>query len=309
MTDLTVRRVRYDFASEDVPFNWNPERPAFSMFCNMLTFAGPGFETFIVDATREAIPLMRDPADVEDANAYLRQEAQHSAAHMSHYRGLIRTWPGLQETMDAVHDSFKRLTATKPLEWRLAYVACIENTFTPYFRTFIEHDDLLFAPGDERVASLMLWHFVEEMEHRSSALRVYDAVNGSYAYRFKVLFEMARHMSEILAIVTDGFRTHVPTADGGHIVDLLPQRLTPRAMLAANLANRRLARSGRGASTYTGIPKREVLDMVIGLIKCQAPGHKPVDERIPAFATQWFARYDEDPDIASRFYSTAGAGA
>lgn len=33
-----------------------------------------------------------------------------------------------------------------------------------------------FAPGDARVASLFMWHFVEEIEHRSSAPILYDAV-------------------------------------------------------------------------------------------------------------------------------------
>jgi hypothetical protein len=61
MTDLRVRRVRFDFASADVPFNWQPERPAFAMQCNVISFFAPGFEKLIVDATREAIPSHRRP--------------------------------------------------------------------------------------------------------------------------------------------------------------------------------------------------------------------------------------------------------
>jgi hypothetical protein len=69
MTDLQVRRVRFDFASSPVPFNWQPERPAFAMQCNVISFFAPGFEKLIVDATREAIPLMRRPGEVEEAEA------------------------------------------------------------------------------------------------------------------------------------------------------------------------------------------------------------------------------------------------
>ena len=72
MTDLRVRRVRFDFAGGDVPFNWQPQRPAFAMQCNVISFFAPGFEKLIVDATREAIPLMRRPEDVAEAEAYLR---------------------------------------------------------------------------------------------------------------------------------------------------------------------------------------------------------------------------------------------
>ncbi len=73
---------------------------------------------------------------------------------MSHVRALSRRWPGLQQTMKEVIASFDQLTATKPLAWRLAYPAVVEATFTPYFKVFLDHEDKLFRPGDERVASL-----------------------------------------------------------------------------------------------------------------------------------------------------------
>ena len=42
----------------------------------------------------------------------------------------------------------------------------------------LDNEETLFRPGDDRVASLFMWHFVEEVEHRSSALVIYDAVVG-----------------------------------------------------------------------------------------------------------------------------------
>ncbi|WP_368681804.1 metal-dependent hydrolase [Mycobacterium intracellulare] len=301
MTKLQVRRVRFDLAGDDVPFNWNPLRPAFAMQCNMITFFAPGFEKLIVDATREAIPLMRDPRQAEEANAYLRQEAQHSAAHMGHFRALVRRWPGLQQTMDEVVASYDRLTATKPLAWRLAYTAVIENTFTPYFKVFLDHEDKLFEPGDERVASLFLWHFVEEIEHRSSALMVYDAAHGDFLYRVRAIGAVIKHLSEVLSIVSRGFQKHVPAADGGHYAMLLPDGLTPRSMLAASQAARRLTQPGQ--ATYAGVPKREMFAMLTGLVRSQGPSHDPAHEKLPPFADRWFGRYEEEPKSAARWYS------
>lgn len=306
MTNLRVRRVRFDLAGDDVPFNWNPHRPAFAMQCNMITFFAPGFEKLIVDATREAIPLIRDPEKVEEANAYLRQEAQHSAAHMSHVRALVRRWPGLQETMDKVVASYDRLTATKPLAWRLAYTAVIENTFTPYFKVFLDHEDKLFEPGDERVASLFLWHFVEEIEHRSSALMVYDAVHGDFLYRVRTIGAVVKHLGEVLSIVSQGFQRHVPAADGGHFARLLPDGMAPRSMLAASRAARRMTE--RGQATYAGVPKREMLAMFTGLVRSQGPSHNPEFEELPPFAGRWFDRFDEEPKSAARWYSVGAAG-
>jgi predicted metal-dependent hydrolase len=303
MTHLQVRRVRFDFASEEVPFNWQPERPAFGMQCNVISFFAPGFEKFIVDATREAIPLMRSPEDAEEANAYLRQEAQHSSAHMSHVRALSQRWPGLQETMATVTASFDRLTATKPLAWRLAYPAVVEATFTPYFKVFLDHEDKLFRPGDERVASLFIWHFVEEIEHRSSALLVYNAVHDSYPYRVKTIGGVIKHVSELLSIISSGFQRHVPKEHGGEFGRLIPNGLSVKAIRDATKASREL----RGAATYAGVPRREVLGMMAGLVRSQGPNHDPKDEKLPGLAGRWFKKYDENPKIAARWY-TVGAG-
>lgn len=301
MTDLRVRRVRFDFAGEDVPFNWQPARPAFAMQCNLISFFAPGFEKFIVDATREALPLITDEEIAQEANAYLRQEAQHSAAHASHVRALCRRWPGLRQTMDAVTASFDRLTATKPLAWRLGYTAVVEATFTPYFSVFLNHEDKLFAPGDERVASLFLWHFVEEIEHRSSALRVYDAVHASYPYRLKTLPGVVRHIDEILKIIAPGFATHVPAADGGRFACLLPNGLSYKALRAAQRATREL--STRDQTTYAGVPAREMAAMLIGLVRSQSPRHDPATEHLPPFAGRWFERFAAEPKSAARWYS------
>lgn len=301
MSDLQVRRVRFDFAGEDVAFNWNPARPAFAMQCNLISFFAPGFEKFIVDATREGIPLIRDPEVAQEANDYLRQEAQHSAAHLSHVRAMTRRWPGLRQTVDEVTASFDRLTATKPLAWRLGYTAVIEATFTPYFKVFLDHEDKLFAPGDERVASLFLWHFVEEIEHRSSALRVYDAVHDSYPYRVKTIVGVIKHIDEILGIISRGFAEHVPESDGGRFGRLIPGGLSLSAFRAAHRAAREL--SSPEQATYAGVPRRELIAMVAGLIRSQGPRHDPATENLPAFAGRWFERFDAEPKSAARWYS------
>ncbi|GAB38963.1 MULTISPECIES: metal-dependent hydrolase [Gordonia] len=300
MSDLKVRRVKFDLAGDDIPFNWHPQRPAFAMQCNVVSFFAPGFEKLIVQSTREALPLMRDPEMVDEATDYIKQEGQHTAAHLAHLRALIRRWPGLKHTMDEVIASYDRLLATKPLAWRLAYAAVVEATFTPYFRVFLDHDDKLFEPGDERISSLFIWHFVEEMEHRSSALRVYDAVHDSYPYRLKTIAGVVKHLNEMLKIVGDGFREHVPVGEGGEFADLVPAGVTLRSMAAVWRFNRTHAEYD---TTYAEVPLREMIEMFVGLVRSQAPDHDPLYERLPDFAARWFRRYDEDPRAAARWYS------
>jgi hypothetical protein len=92
-------------------------------------------------------------------------------------------------------------------------IADLEATFTPSFKLFLDNDEVLFRPGDERVASLLLWHFFEEVEHRSSALVIYDVVVGRSWYRIRALPGVVKHLLHVLAIIANGVNEHVPLAD------------------------------------------------------------------------------------------------
>ena len=65
----------------------------------------------------------------------------------------------------------------------------------------LDNEKTLFRPGDDRVASLFLWHFVRG-RHRSSALVIYDAVVGSPGIDFVSCPDSRSHRSfgERLAI-------------------------------------------------------------------------------------------------------------
>jgi predicted metal-dependent hydrolase len=199
VTNLKVRRLRFDF-SDTVPIVWLPTNAQFSHAVNLMSFIAICFEKMIVDAVQEAKPRFVDPEIASEANVFLRPEAQHANAHRQHVTALIAQYPGLQETFDAIMASYDEMTETRTLEFRLAYIADLEATFTPTFKFLLDNEDKLFRPGDDRVASLLLWHFVEEVEHRSSALIIYNAVVHRRTYRLRVL----------PAVIRDIMRTLVP---------------------------------------------------------------------------------------------------
>ena len=125
----------------------------------------------------------------------------------------------MRETFDAIMASYDHMTNTKPLAYRLAYIADLEATFTPSFRFLLDNADIMFRPGDDRVASLLLWHRVEEVEHRSSALIIYNAVVGRRLYRLRILPGVIRHITGALVpIYISGVNAHVPEKD--RVLDL-----------------------------------------------------------------------------------------
>ena len=83
--------------------------PAFSFLMNATSIIAIGFEQMIVAAVQEAKPLIdRSRGRAAEAMAFLRQEAQHSSTHRKHVNALIKHYPGLQETFDAMMASFDR---------------------------------------------------------------------------------------------------------------------------------------------------------------------------------------------------------
>jgi predicted metal-dependent hydrolase len=302
VTALQVRRVRFDLDG-DVPFVWNPANPAFAVQMNAVSIIAIAFEKFIVAAVREALPAITDAAVAAEADAFLRQEAQHASCHRHHVRALVRSYPGLQQTVDAAVARFDALTAGRSLAYRLAYIADLEATFTPMFKLFLDNEQALFGAGDERVGSLFLWHFVEEIEHRSSGLIVYHAVVGSRWYRVQQLPSVVFHLNRVLHLIIDGFNAHVPLAD---------RQIDARLMLPSygrrQLTQRVLrSRATSVAAPYSDVPRRDIVAAVRNLARTQTPGHDPADQPLPAFADRWFAQYANGADIA-HWYSAAQVG-
>ena len=299
MTDLVVRRPRFDFTEDDVPWAWHPQNPAFSFFMNATSIIAICFEQMIVSAVQEARPLITDPAVAEEAMAFLRQEAQHSSTHRKHVAALIEHYPGLQETFDAAVASYDEVTANESLQFRLAYIADLEATFTPSFKMFLDNEDTLFRPGDDRVASLLIWHFVEEVEHRSSALVIYDAAVGKPWYRIGALPAIVKHLLQVMAIIADGVNAHVPEAD---------RQIDARTLLPVfgmrQTLRQKLSFGGRRTtpSAFASVPRREVRTAARRVLLSQTPFHDPAHEPLPELADRWFERWDRGGDV-TRWYT------
>jgi predicted metal-dependent hydrolase len=306
MTHLQVRRPKFDF-TRDVPFMWNPGNPAFSFNMNATSMIAIGFEQMIVAAVQEAKPRIIDPNVAEEATAFLRQEAQHSSSHRKHVNALIARHPGLEETFHAVLAAFDEVTATKSVEYRLAYVADLEATFTPSFKLMLDNADTLFRPGDDRVASLFLWHFVEELEHRSSALAIYDEVVGKPWYRIRVLPAVIKHLLKVMSIVAEGTNAHVGLED--RKVDA--RTLLPTFGIRQSFHRHLPFGWGRSAvespPSMPGVPLKEKLYASGRVLLSQTPFHKPEHEPLPRFADEWFARWDDGGDVV-HWYSAKAIG-
>lgn len=307
LTRLQIRNLPFRFG-DDTPFQWNPANPMFGFAMNSLSFVAPPFERYIVAGLRLAMPRIEDPAILAEADAFLRQEAQHARVHRLHVAALTRQYPGLAEVTAEIERRFDSLLATRPVEFHLAYAADIEATFTPMFNVWLRHREALFDNGDPRVAPLFLWHLVEEIEHRASAYLIYNALVPDRWYRLRMLPAVFKHMLGCHTAIVRGFDAHVPLA-----ARRLPARelglgwAEMRTNLARVLPFSRAAREKpHYPEQFATIPRAEIRRMVWRLIRAQHPRHSPEVEETPPFADDWLSEYERGRDVVD-WYGAARA--
>ena len=267
MSNLEVRKFDWDF--EGIPFVWNPEQPRFSVLMNQITFVIVPFERFICRAMVEAESRITDPAIKAEARLFRGQEGVHAAAHRRHANALLERYPGLQSIIDESQQAYDEMAESQPLEYHLAYAGGLEAIFTPLFKMIIDHRAALFGGGDQRLASMLLWHFCEEIEHRSSALMVYDHVVVSYWYRIKNTRSFQAHAGGLFAMAIEEFKKHVPDV--------------PHSAYEGN--------------PFADVPTMARVRSALGILSSQAPWHDPTFQPLPAYYDEWVARYSAGDDV------------
>jgi predicted metal-dependent hydrolase len=298
MTTLHVRRLSFQF-DEATPFQWNRANPLHGLAMNAVSFVTPSFERYIIAAVHKALPYIVDAAVREEADLFLRQEAVHAQAHRNHAAALVAQYPGLAKVIAQIDSSYDQLLKSRPLRYHLAYVADIEATFTPMYDLYLRHRDTLFDNGDPRVASLFLWHFVEEIEHRSSALNIYNAMAFSPWYRLSVMPSVFAHIRNLQRVAIKGFKDHVSAGDLG--IDYAEYDAGPRVL-------KRVRRSNDIPGRLMGISGREKLVVLYRLARSQWPGHVPAAEQTPPFADEWLEAYAAGKDVVDWYGNVADKG-
>ena len=299
MTDLQIRKIPFAF-DETVPFQWHPTNPDFAFLTNAIGVLAIAFERYIVTVMKRAKRVIDDPEIAAEADAFMQQEAIHARAHRLHIDALVRRYPGLRSTLDAAIAGFDALLEVHPLNFHLGYIASLEATFTPFFKMLIDNRDQLFTPGDPRVASLFMWHFVEEIEHRSSALIIFNSIVRDPWYRLRVTWQARTHVYGIVFDIFKRFEEVVPAADRGVAPQSPPPAPSGWRKLLARLGLVRRPRPRNPADeAFRDVPRWDLIVSSFRILLSQFPHHNPANEPLPAFARTWFAAYDRGEDMTT----------
>lgn len=274
--DLKIRHIDFDF--EDAEWNWNPGNPRWGNCLFFGCFMAPGFERYFIRAIREVIPRINDPEVAKEADLFCKQEAIHSKHHHNQIKALDKKYPGLQKVKTDIIASYDELFERETTEFHLAYACVLEAIFPATSNFVLENRDVLFQDADPKTASFILWHLMEEYEHRNAALNVYKDIVGGSFYKFINTPKVIKHLVEVLMMAMEGFDACVPPTPCG---------VKPSASV--------------GFSKQA--PWGRKIKAVAQVAETFSPFHNPDSIKQPEWVDQWFK--DETAGVDMREYFPA----
>lgn len=273
MTDrrMTVRRPAFAYPPA-MSGHWNRRRPEFSHIVNAASLAMPYLEPYLIKTMRAAREHVCDDKLKKALDDYVSQEAMHFRQHRRFNDELIargyRSIAGIETRLAA---DYARLGETKSLAFNLAYAEGFESMALAIGEMLIEDRAFLFGGSESGVASLVLWHFVEEIEHKNVAYDVFEHVAGGYFRRVHGFLYATGH----IFLLTRGGYQALLKEDG------LWTNFRSRLALAILLA-------------------RIFAKLTPKLLRILVPGYSPRQVADPKWALDWAHLFAAMPDRAVR---------
>ena len=200
---MTVRRMQFRFP-DSLGGIWNRARPAFSHVVNSGSLAMPYLEPYLIDTMRQARARITDPDLIAEIDRYVGQEAAHFRQHQQFNKRLAdlgyKSVPEMEAVLKADYQSFAR---DRSFAFNLAYAEGFEAMALTIGHMLVEDREYLFGDGEPAVSSLILWHFVEEIEHKCATYDVFEALDGRYSWRIYGLMYALFH---IMGRARQGYR-------------------------------------------------------------------------------------------------------
>jgi predicted metal-dependent hydrolase len=193
---ILVRRVQFAYP-DDLVAHWHRAKPEWSQVVNACSLLMPYLEPYLIDAIRAATKHIRDPELLEEAKGYMGQEAHHFKQHRRLNDLLLALgYDGIRDYERVLTEDYARFAREHSLDFHLAYAAGFETMALAIGHMLIRMRGFFFRDADPSVSSLVLWHFVEELEHKHAAFDVYQHVVGRYGLRvYGLAFAMWHTMS------------------------------------------------------------------------------------------------------------------
>jgi uncharacterized protein len=182
MTTLLVRRLLIDL-EKPIERHWCAGDPFLTAFFNALSMSFPIGEQFFIDSVRDglkALPPEKQATLQAEVQGFVGQEATHRRIHSLFNQHLKDQ--GLENRWEP--RAARRMAMIKGADPRHALAVTAANEhFTALLAEWLLARPEVLDGSEERLKALWLWHSAEEAEHKNTAFDLYQALDGSLAWR------------------------------------------------------------------------------------------------------------------------------
>ncbi|WP_372783749.1 metal-dependent hydrolase [Litorivivens sp.] len=183
---ITVRRMNFAIQPEMEKY-WFNGNPLISAFFYALSATFPDGERFFIDTVRHYRNDIEDPKLQQEIRAFIGQEAHHGKAHEDFNNALeAKGFPVNKVAAKAKALLDLARQRLKP-QRQLAITVALEHVTATMAEHALRHPELL-EQMDPTFRKMIIWHAVEEIEHKAVAFDVFRHCVDDEFLRRRVMF-------------------------------------------------------------------------------------------------------------------------
>lgn len=189
--DLHVRRIGFDYPAGSLRKHYVPSTGSgrgdgdlvMSHVVAVLSATFPPGEDFFVRSVRHYADRVTDPVLSAQVRGFIGQEVTHGREHRELNRRLQEMGYPTHRVSRFVKWALADATRRAPAILCLSYTAALEHYTATIASALLSKPEAQRLLGETEVRNILLWHALEETEHKAVAFDVFRAVGGSERVR------------------------------------------------------------------------------------------------------------------------------
>lgn len=197
---IKVRRIRFRYTTEPLERHYVQGDLVMSHIVAVLSAFFPQGEDFFVRSVRHYADRITEPGLKKAVAGFTGQEVSHGRQHRELNDQLQRMGYPTHRIDRMTGRGLARLERWRGPRYRLAVTAALEHYTATLAETLLGDARARQVLGDNEVRSVLLWHALEESEHKAVAFDVYRAVGGTERMRVVAMWITSFSFLGVLAL-------------------------------------------------------------------------------------------------------------
>jgi predicted metal-dependent hydrolase len=181
--DVRTRRIRFSYPQGAMQKHYADGDLILSHVVAVLSATFPPGEDFFVRSVRHFSDQVTDPELKQQVGGFIGQEVTHGREHRELNQRLQEMGYPTHKVARFVKGQLALVDKRLPPKLRLSYTAALEHYTATIAECLLRKPEAQRLLGDTEVRSILLWHALEESEHKAVAFDVYRAVGGTERMR------------------------------------------------------------------------------------------------------------------------------